>query len=192
MNGKFYIGKHITTHLNDSYLGSGKILKNAIKLYGVENFTKEILFTFDNELDMNTKEIDIVTEELVCDSMCYNIVLGGSGGKIVLYPDHPKYDDVRGKISAARIGQRHWTNGISDTISTTCPGTGWIIGRTKVSGITASDNTKSKMRTTRSNGACSWWNDGQHNKRMVESPGPEWKRGRLMSSSLYAKFCKKQ
>lgn len=30
VNGKRYIGQHTTENLNDGYLGSGKILKNAI------------------------------------------------------------------------------------------------------------------------------------------------------------------
>ena len=41
VNGKIYIGKDKNN--NPSYLGSGKILKLAIKKYGKENFTKETI-----------------------------------------------------------------------------------------------------------------------------------------------------
>lgn len=34
INGKYYIGVHKTTNPNDSYLGSGKAIKEAIKKYG--------------------------------------------------------------------------------------------------------------------------------------------------------------
>jgi hypothetical protein len=65
IDNKIYIGKHKTANLNDSYLGSGQRLKRAIKKYGKENFSKETLFIFDNEFDMNMKEKEIITEEFV-------------------------------------------------------------------------------------------------------------------------------
>ena len=76
INGKYYIGKHKTTKLNDGYLGSGKLLKRAIEKYGVENFSKEILFIFDNEEDMNNREKEIVE----INENTYNLCSGGQGG----------------------------------------------------------------------------------------------------------------
>ena len=43
INNKIYIGKHITDDLNDNYFGSGTVIKQAIKKYGLENFTKTYL-----------------------------------------------------------------------------------------------------------------------------------------------------
>lgn len=76
INNKYYIGKHQTNNLDDCYMGSGKILRYAIKKYGIENFTKEILFVFDNEQEMNDKEKELV----VVSEETYNLCEGGKGG----------------------------------------------------------------------------------------------------------------
>jgi len=80
VNGKIYIGKHQTKDLNDGYMGSGKHLWNSIRKYGIDNFRKEILFTFDNEAEMNSKESELVTEEFVKEDTNYNLCPGGKGG----------------------------------------------------------------------------------------------------------------
>ena len=48
INGKIYVGMHSTDNLNDGYLGSGWILKQAIKKYGKENFKGEVLLVLSN------------------------------------------------------------------------------------------------------------------------------------------------
>ena len=80
INGKYYIGKHKTQNLDDNYLGSGKILNHAIKKHGINNFTKEYLFIFDNEEDMNNKEAELVSIEFIKEDTNYNLAPGGKGG----------------------------------------------------------------------------------------------------------------
>lgn len=43
INGKIYIGRHSANNINNSYLGSGTKFRNAVKKYGKNNFSKEIL-----------------------------------------------------------------------------------------------------------------------------------------------------
>lgn len=88
LNGKYYIGKHQTKNVNDSYYGSGVALEKAIKKYGKENFKKEILFIFNNEEEMNQKERELVNETIVNDRNSYNMGLGGEGGAMFLGKHH--------------------------------------------------------------------------------------------------------
>ena len=79
-NGKEYIGKHSTYNINDGYMGSGTAIKQAIKKYGIEYFTKEILQQFNSAEEMFEAESQIVNEEFVKALDNYNIKLGGVGG----------------------------------------------------------------------------------------------------------------
>lgn len=47
VNKKYYIGVHAGNVLDESYLGSGRLIKYAIKKYGRNNFKREILKTFN-------------------------------------------------------------------------------------------------------------------------------------------------
>lgn len=76
LNGKFYLGKHQTDNLDDGYMGSGKLIKAAIKKYGLEHFEKNILHIFDNETAMNEAEANLV----VISENSYNLCPGGHGG----------------------------------------------------------------------------------------------------------------
>lgn len=80
LNNKFYIGKHKTENVNDSYMGSGVMIKAAIKKYGKDNFKKEILYFLNSEKEMDIKEKEIVNEEMVKNNNNYNLTTGGEGG----------------------------------------------------------------------------------------------------------------
>ena len=79
INGKSYIGKHKTDNIYDDYLGSGKYLKRALKKYGPECFEKMVLFVFDNKIDMDKKEAELVNDEFLKSGNTYNLKLGGEG-----------------------------------------------------------------------------------------------------------------
>lgn len=80
VNNKFYVGKHKTKNKDDGYMGSGTILKRAIEKYGIEKFTKEIIYEFSLEEEMNNMEREIVDEDFVNREDTYNIMIGGNGG----------------------------------------------------------------------------------------------------------------
>lgn len=80
INGSIYIGAHSTNDLDDDYMGSGKLLKLALKKYGIENFSKKVLHIYNTPKEMYEKEANIVTEDFVSRRDVYNIVTGGFGG----------------------------------------------------------------------------------------------------------------
>ncbi len=76
INGKFYIGRTNDITFYEGYMGSGKLIKLAVKKYGAENFTREILY------ETTTRKHAAQLERLAInakDPMCYNMVAGGSG-----------------------------------------------------------------------------------------------------------------
>jgi hypothetical protein len=80
INNKTYIGKHQTNDIQDSYMGSGKLLSRAIRKHGMANFTKQVLHIFDTEEDMNRMESELVTEAFCERADTYNLCPGGHGG----------------------------------------------------------------------------------------------------------------
>jgi len=78
-DGKYYIGVHKTLIAEDEYLGSGKILQQAIKKHGRDKFRKEILFVYDNSIEAFQKEKELL-ENCIDDNLCYNLKSGGYGG----------------------------------------------------------------------------------------------------------------
>lgn len=94
INNKFYIGKDKNN--NPLYLGSGKILKSAIRKYGIENFKKEILEICNSIKEMNEREIFWIIE-LSAIEKGYNIATGGDGGNTI--ENHPNKLEISKKHS---------------------------------------------------------------------------------------------
>lgn len=79
VNGKIYIGCHITKNVDDGYMGSGRRIGYAKKKYGVESFKKEILKTYDTAEEMLAEEARLVNEEFLGRDDVYNLACGGKG-----------------------------------------------------------------------------------------------------------------
>ena len=106
INNQTYVGCHQYASLDNSYLGSGILIKRAQKKYGLKNFRKDILFVFDNKKDMFKKEREVISTE----KPAYNLHEGGYGGwafarsKLAQkLKDNPNYmDDAYAKSGATR------------------------------------------------------------------------------------------
>lgn len=91
INGKIYIGKAVKDR--DSYLGSGLLLKAAIKKYGKENFTKVIIDSAENNEELNKKEIYWIKKlNSQNKDIGYNITDGGTGGNTMA--NLPNRDEI--------------------------------------------------------------------------------------------------
>jgi len=160
INGKFYIGKDKYNNLN--YLGSGKILKQAIEKYGENNFSKEILEECSNETELNEKEIFWIDKLNACENG-YNIAVGGEGGDTI--SNHPDRDEIcknhsnwmqeNNPMEGKKRSKEHienWKNSVS----------GEFKGENNPNyGKTHSKKTKKIMSEKRKN----WWNNLSDNKK---------------------------
>lgn len=80
LNGKTYVGQHRYETLDDDYMGSGVILKQAIKKNGIDNFKREILVSDIPSRKWADKiETAYITVERKRGKAEYNITEGGQG-----------------------------------------------------------------------------------------------------------------
>lgn len=80
LNNKIYIGVHKTEDINDSYLGSGVMIKKAVEKYGAECFEKDILHICETRKEAYSLEREYVDEKFIANQKTYNLRLGGMGG----------------------------------------------------------------------------------------------------------------
>lgn len=80
INGKKYIGQH-KGKPDDKYFGSGINILKAIKKYGKENFSKEILCFCETREEADIKEKEYIQKyDAVNNKNFYNIAKGGIAG----------------------------------------------------------------------------------------------------------------
>lgn len=125
INNMIYIG--VTTADIDSYHGSGVALKEAYKVFDKSNFTKKVLFTFDNKEDMLAKEAELVNKEFVNRDDTYNLIPGGGGfnnlGMVIAKDDSGEYK----MISSDEYAKGDYTTPLSGLVTVKNPdGDGYI------------------------------------------------------------------
>ncbi|GJQ43922.1 MAG: hypothetical protein JETCAE03_34200 [Ignavibacteriaceae bacterium] len=95
VNNKIYIG--FDTKDRDDYLGSGKLIKRAIKKYGIENFRKEILEKCQTKDELCEREKFWIKKLNSYNPVGYNIANGGEGGDT--YTNNSNLNIIKNKLS---------------------------------------------------------------------------------------------
>ena len=199
MNNKIYVGVHKTMNINDGYMGSGKVIKDAIQKYGINNFKKDILETFENSESMYAKEKQIVNEQFLSRDDVYNLRRGGHGGFDYLNSNglNIQWKDKTSKQLKTSISlKQKWKNDPNYGLALRA-----VLGirsdnfiesaKQSFRGKYHSDNTREKMRNSavgKHNGdknsqfGSMWITDGTINKKINKTdsiPGG-WRKGRVI------------
>ncbi|MEG1565841.1 MAG: NUMOD3 domain-containing DNA-binding protein [Bacilli bacterium] len=93
INGKIYVGqKKSERFLGNKYLGSGKVITNAVKHYGNDNFTVEMLEEINSVEDLDNREIYWIKELNATNrEIGYNISEGGKVNRTMVGENNPFY-----------------------------------------------------------------------------------------------------
>jgi hypothetical protein len=73
INGKQYVGDHSTDNLDDGYMGSGNLIREAFKKYGKQNFKKQILQEFKNKRESFATQEKYINEYNTLAPNGYNL-----------------------------------------------------------------------------------------------------------------------
>ena len=109
INGKKYIGqKKSNIFLAEKYLGSGKILKQAINKYGKENFKVKLIEECKTEEELNEREIYWIDNlfKTYSKELIYNIGKGGEGGFTLAYLSEEERKIFNKKRTSKNIGKK--------------------------------------------------------------------------------------
>ena len=112
INKRFYYGVTKVEGRNfKTYLGSGKLLMQAIERYGKENFVRRTVKEFNSEQDALNFEALIVDQDFVDRRDCYNITLGGGKPPACVTPWNKGMKGLTNKGSFKK-GDEAWNKGL--------------------------------------------------------------------------------
>lgn len=113
VNQRIYVGK--SKFNNENYLGSGRLIKAAIKKYGKTNFSKEIIDNAYTLNEINQKEIYwIKTLKSHISEGGYNIAWGGEGGDTLT--GNPRRKEILANRDYSYIGKESYRKHMSDVM----------------------------------------------------------------------------
>lgn len=131
----YYLGKHVTSNLNDGYKGSGKRLKEYYEKYP-DDYTFTILEFYSNKNELSIAEEILISDLWKTDPYCLNSNAGGvgswrhvneTGRGSHIGKNNPMYgkpgtrlgkhlsDETKQKLSEAKKGQQSWMKGKKHT-----------------------------------------------------------------------------
>ena len=111
INDKKYIGQHYG-ELNDSYFGSGTLIKEALKKYGKKNFKKEILEVCSSYEELNIAERKWINYYNAVENVqFYNIAQGGFNSNPCAGRTLEEEQIRREKLSKASSGKNNYFYG---------------------------------------------------------------------------------
>jgi len=102
INGKKYIGVHSTNNLNDSYIGSGKLINAAFNKWSRDAFERFIIKGYDTREDAIKAERKYIDKKYIARSDTYNLQLGGGACHEKIISEKAK----RKMIAAQKISQK--------------------------------------------------------------------------------------
>lgn len=114
INNKIYVGQHRSNKFDNTYFGSGNIIKNAINKYGIDNFTVHLLSWATDRQDLNNLEkFYICLYNSTNKNIGYNIQIGGQGSFISSHrntlrgKDNPNYGSKRTPEQKKHLSKAH-------------------------------------------------------------------------------------
>ena len=108
INDKVYIGKRQKSKFDFKYWGSGLIIKESIKKYGIENFSRDVLCWCDSLEELNNMEKYYIKEyDSKNPLLGYNLTDGGDG-----VIGHKWSEETRIKFHNSMLGHKGWNKGI--------------------------------------------------------------------------------
>ena len=182
VNAKIYVGVHKTRNLDDGYMGSGKVINQAIKKHGIENFRKDILEFFDTSEAMYAREKEVVTDDFLLREDVYNLRRGGTGGfDYINRTQSPDHWSIIGKLGNKNspgnkgcVRTDEWRQNLSKSLKGKKPSKGTTGLRYKQKNPAPSEK-NSQIGTM-------WITDGTTSKKIkkCEIIPPGWIKGRKM------------